>query len=43
MRYEVRVNGRVFEYSKTKERKDEIVKILEEMYPNAEIKVRRVK
>ncbi len=36
-KYEIRVNGRLFEFSKTKERRDEIVPILEQMYPDAEI------
>lgn len=35
--YIVRVNGRVFEESKTVERKDEIMEILTQMYPNAEV------
>jgi len=35
--YVVRVNGRVFEISKTKERRDEIVEILKQIYPGAEI------
>ena len=39
--YLVRVNGRVFEESKTEERKYEIVKILKELYPNAEITVEK--
>jgi len=33
----VRVDGRVFEESKTEERKNEIVEILAGLYPNAEI------
>lgn len=37
--YIVRVNGRVFECSKTEERKDEIVAILKGIYPDAEITV----
>lgn len=37
MYYIVRVNGRVFEFSKTEERKEEIVKILKDVYPGAEI------
>ena len=36
-KYEIRVDGRVFEYSKTKERRDEIVPILHQFYPDAEI------
>jgi hypothetical protein len=37
MKYIVRVNGRVFEESKTKERRDEIVEILRGFYPGATI------
>ena len=33
----VRVNGRVFEESKTEERKNEVMEILSGLYPNAEI------
>lgn len=33
----VRINGRVFEESKTEERRDEILDILHGMYPDAEI------
>lgn len=33
----VRVDGRVFEESKTEERKNEIVEILTKLYPSAEI------
>lgn len=33
----VRVDGRVFEESKTEERKNEIVEILARLYPSAEI------
>lgn len=36
-KYEIRVNGRLFEESKTKERRDEIVPLLEQFYPDAEI------
>ena len=36
-KYEIRVDGRLFEYSKTKERGDEIVSILKKFYPDAEI------
>lgn len=39
--YYVRVNGRVFEESKTEERRDEIVEILRSMYPNANITVEK--
>ena len=35
--YVVRVNGRVFEESKTKERRDEIMEILQGLYPGATI------
>ena len=35
--YIVRVNGRVFMEARTVERKDELVEILTQMYPNAEI------
>jgi hypothetical protein len=41
MTYLVRVNGRVFEESKTEERKNEIVEILRSMYTNAEITVEK--
>ena len=41
--YIIRVNGRVFEKSKTKERRDEIVKILKNLYPGAKITARLVK
>ena len=37
MTYIIRVNGRVFEESKTKERRDEIVEILRGFYPGATI------
>lgn len=36
-KWEVRVNGRLFEFSKTEERKNEIVPILKSVYPDAEI------
>lgn len=36
-KYEIRVDGRLFEFSKTKERRDEIIPILKQFYPNAEI------
>lgn len=36
-KWEVRVDGRIFELSKTEERKNEIVPILKSFYPNAEI------
>ena len=35
----VRVNGRWFEESRTEERKNEIVEILRQVYPTAEITV----
>ena len=38
--YIVKVDGRVFEKSKTKERRDEIVKILRSLYPNTKITVK---
>ena len=37
--YVVRVNGRAYEESRTKERRDEIVSILKSLYPGAEITV----
>lgn len=37
--WRVRVDGRVFEDSKTEERKDEIVDILKRGFPNSEISV----
>lgn len=40
MKYEVRVDGRLFEISKNEERKEEIVKILKQVYPDAEITVK---
>ena len=39
--YIIRVDGRVFEKSKTKERKDEMVEILKNLYPGKEITVER--
>lgn len=39
MTYIVRVNGRFYEESKTKARRDEIVQILKQVYPDAEITV----
>lgn len=36
-KYEIRVDGRLFEFSKTEERRDEIVPLLHQFYPNAEI------
>ena len=41
MEYVIRVNGRVFEISKTKERRDEIMEILRRLYPDAEITATR--
>ena len=40
MKYEVRVDGRLFEISKNEERKEEIVKILKQVYPDSEITVK---
>lgn len=39
MEYVVRVDGRVFEISKSESRKDEIVKILQETFPESEVTV----
>ena len=39
--YIVRVDGRCFEESKTEERKDEIVGILKQVYPDSEITVEK--
>lgn len=35
--WEVRVNGRLYEFSKTEERKNEIIPILKSVYPTAEV------
>ena len=43
MRYVVRVDGRVFEISNSKERRDEIVEILKRLYPNSKITATRTK
>lgn len=39
--WKVRVNGRLFEVSETKERRDEIVKILSNMYGMDSIEVKK--
>lgn len=39
--WNVRVDGRLFETSKTKERRDEIVEILKTTYPNSTIEVQK--
>lgn len=36
-KYEIQVNNRLFEISKTKERRDEILPILRNLYPDATI------
>ena len=41
--YEVRVNGRLYEISKSEERKDEIVGILAQVCPEAEISTKKIK
>lgn len=42
-KYKVYVNGRLFEISNSEERKDEIVKILSDIYKDAEISYQNVK
>ena len=39
--YAIRVDGRVYEISRTKERRDEIVPLLKQLYTNAEIIIER--
>jgi len=39
--WRVRVDGRVYEDSKTEERRDEIVPILKQLYPDSEVTVER--
>ena len=41
--YKIWVNGRLFEISRSKERRDEIVQILAQMYQGAEIAYQNVK
>ena len=41
--YKVWVNGRLFEISRSKERRDEIVEILSQIYQGAEIVYQNVK
>ena len=41
--YTVRIDGRVFEISKTEERKNEIVEILKQIYPESEVTVERTR
>lgn len=39
--WNIRVDGRLFETSETKERRDEIVEILKATYPNSTIEVQK--
>ena len=39
--WKIRVNGRLFEVAETKERRDEIVKILSDMYAEDTIEIKK--
>ena len=39
--WKIRVDGRLFEVSKTKERRDEIIGILKDTYPNSTIEAQK--
>ena len=42
-KFEVRVNGRLFEVSHGEERKNEILEILKNMYPDADITCKKLR
>lgn len=39
--WKIKVDGRLFEVSKNKERRDEIIEILKAAYPNSEIEAQK--